>query len=126
MQNHKTIKQIIFVITSLLLIFDFLLVPFVTEPFLFKNGIDEQYFFLCIFAIASWSYITWLNFSEMEKIKYLSPFFCEDKTRYYFHLRIALKLITTSMIILILLGFYSVIIQCDLAWKNILEYLSSR
>lgn len=124
MQKQKMIKQIIFGITSLLLIFDCFLVPFVTEPFLFKDGVYEQYVFVCIFAIASWSYITWLNFSELEKIKYLFPFFSEHKCSYYFHLKIALKAVTTIMIILILLGFYSVVSQHSIAWQNMLKFFT--
>ena len=66
-KNARFIKKIFFGIISFFFMLDIFLVPFVTEPFIFKDGISEKYILGVMMAILIWSYFLWLNFVDLSK-----------------------------------------------------------
>jgi hypothetical protein len=120
-------------IISFFLVLDIFLVPFITEPFVFKDGIFEEYILGTIIAILVWSYFLWLNFVDLSKaaihrfensIPFSKIYSNEDKRRYYIHLVFAMRLITVVLSILILLGIFSVVIQYELLLINFRTFLN--
>lgn len=134
MQRSKnySVKKLIFWTTSLLLIMDIIFLPFVTKPFVFEGGITENYFFGSLLVAMIWCYIIWINFVDHKKAKifdYKSSVFLGDsssseKGDYYFHLKLAVHLVTIALIALIILGFFSVLSQMDLLSKNLSLFLN--
>lgn len=132
-KNVRFIKKIFFSIISCFLTIDILLIPFVTEPFIFKDGIFEEYILGAIMAILVWSYFLWLNFADLSKtamhrfensVPFPKLYSDEEKRRYYIHLTFAMKLITAALCILILLGIFSLVIQYELLLINFRTFLS--
>ena len=112
---------------------DIFLVPFVTEPFIFKDGISEKYILGVMMAILIWSYFLWLNFVDLSKttihrfensILFSKLYSDEEKRRYYIHLVFSMRIITIALSILILLGVFSLVIQHELLLINFRTFLN--
>ena len=132
-KNARFIKKIFFGIISFFLVLDIFLVPFVTEPFIFKDGISEKYILGVMMAILIWSYFLWLNFVDLSKttihrfensILFSKLYSDEEKRRYYIHLVFSMRIITIALSILILLGGFSLVIQHELLLINFRTFLN--
>jgi hypothetical protein len=132
MKLSSSLKKL-YGIISFFLVLDIFLVPFITEPFVFKDGIFEEYILGTIITILVWSYFLWLNFVDLSKtaihrfensIPFSKIYSNEDKRRYYIHLVFAMRIITVALSILILLGVFSVIIQHELLLINFRTFLN--
>ncbi len=135
-KNSKAslIKKVFFGFISLLLIIDIILLPFVTEPFVFENGISEEYVFGVIIGLIVWSCFVFLNHADLKKIAILSfentilfakTYPEKSKERYYCQLDFFLKVVTAALIIVILFGLFSIVDQYDLMLKNFYIFLTN-
>ena len=125
-------ERLFFISISSFLIFDILFLPFVTEPFIFENGVKDSYVFGSIIAVAVWIYLVWLNTTDISQISFLrfenTIFFGKiyssaEKRRYYFHIKIVLMVITIALSAFILLGTFSIIEQHTLFFRNFSIFL---
>lgn len=130
--NLKTIrvKKIIFITLSFFLILDCLFLPFVTAPFVFEEGIKEEYILGIVIVIAFWSHLVWINLKDIKEVKYLSYKnvlidFSNNQNSYYFHLKMALRIVTLFVSGLILLGLFLIVDQYNLFLKNFHIFLAS-
>ena len=134
--NYKAglIKKIIFGFISLVLLIDIILLPFVTEPFVFENGISEEYVAGVIIVLIVWSCFVFLNHADLKKITILSfentilfakTYSEKSKERYYCQLGLFLKVVTSALAVLILLGLFSIVDQYNLFLKNFHIFLAS-
>ena len=132
-KNARFIKKIFFGIISFFFMLDIFLVPFVTEPFIFKDGISEKYILGVMMAILIWSYFLWLNFVDLSKttihrfensVLFSKLYSDEEKRRYYIHLVFSMRIITIALSILILLGVFSLVIQHELLLINFRTFLN--
>lgn len=126
-----SVKKLVFGVSSFLLIFDALFMPFVTEPFI---GITENYLIGALLVLMSWYYFVWLNFVDPKKTKLLhfensvpfpKTYSSSDKYAYYFHLKLATNLAAILLVALIIFGFFSVASQFDLLMENFKVFLNS-
>lgn len=135
-KSHKIIllKRLTFAIITCFLFFDIIFLPFVTEPFTFKNGISETYIFGSAIALLTWIYFTWLNFAKLSEIiifrfenliLFAKMYSSDVKHRYYFNLNLIIKFITIILAAIILLGFYSILDQHSLALQNMLKFFGN-
>lgn len=121
------VKKIIFGLISLILIIDVIFLPFVTEPFVFVNGINEEYIFGAIIIFIVWTCFIFLNHVNLEKMSILSfektilfakAYPEKSKKQYYYQLDFFLKAVTLILMALILFGLFSILDQYNLILKN--------
>ncbi len=125
-----SVKKLVFKAISFFLIFDVLLIPFVTEPFI---GITENYLLGVILVLLCWRYFVWLIYADLKRIKFFrfensvpfsETYSSNDKRDYYFHLNLVIKLVAILLSALIIFGFFSIISQFDLFLNNLRTWLN--
>ena len=118
--NKKIIKNIIFIFATIVFIFDFLLMPFVSEPFTFYGKEVQNYVLGVLFAIAVWAALIYLNFSKLENFKFLS-FSVNEKYNCYY-LKTSLIIVTSLVIGLFIFGSISIIDRYEIGINNLLLF----
>ena len=125
-RNNKIvkIKKIILLIISVFLIFDCFFLAFITEPFIFDEGVNGDYVVGVIMFVSFYTHLVWINSKDIKKIEYLSyknlvVNFGNNKNSYYFHLKMGRFLVTVFVSFLIVFGAFVIIVQHELLIKNL-------
>ncbi len=118
------VKKVFFIFSSMALLVDCLLLPFLTEPFVFNQGINKEYVFGVIIVVLVWVGFIRISFVGVKNVKLWKPdgiFISSqrDIDSYYFHLRNSFLIAIVVITGFIFFSLFVIVSQMEIIEKNL-------